>query len=196
MIKNRRDLKYFNERDGIALGVKKENIVYSFIKSIYTTNYIVRFQKLLRKCEYHKNNRSKFLHKVLFLYYYFFFVRLSAKLGFSIPLNVFGPGLAIVHYGTIVVSNKAKVGANCRIHPSTCIGASGGKAEAPIIGNNVYIGPGVKIYGNITIADNTAFAANAAVNKSVTESGYLIGGVPATKIKEIEIATIIKHIKH
>jgi serine O-acetyltransferase len=196
MIKNRRDLKYFNERDGIALGVKKENIVYSFIKSIYTTNYIVRFQKLLRKCEYHKNNRSKFLHKVLFLYYYFFFVRLSAKLGFSIPLNVFGPGLAIVHYGTIVVSANAKVGSNCRIHPSTCIGAAGGKSEAPQIGDNVYIGPGAKLYGNIQIGNNIAIAPNAAVSSSFLEENMLIGGIPAKKIKEIDILSIIKHLKN
>jgi serine O-acetyltransferase len=195
MVRTKKDLKFYIKADRIALNAP-ELTVWFYIKNLYSPNYIISFQKLLRKCEFHKNNNSKILHKVLFLCYYFYFVRLSVKLGFSIPLNVFGPGLCIVHYGTIVVSNKAKVGANCRIHPSTCIGASGGKAEAPIIGNNVYIGPGVKIYGNITIADNTAFAANAAVNKSVTESGYLIGGVPATKIKEIEIATIIKHIKH
>jgi serine O-acetyltransferase len=126
---------------------------------------------------------------------YFTYLRLSAKLGFSIPFNVFGPGLAIVHYGTIVVNANAKVGANCRIHPSTCIGASGGKSEAPKIGDNVYIGPGAKIYGDIVIANNIAVAANAAVNTSFFEEGILIAGVPAVKIKEIDISLLIKHLK-
>jgi len=120
---------------------------------------------------------------------------LSAKLGFSIPLNVFGPGLCIVHYGTVVVSVNAKVGANCRIHPSTCIGAAGGKMEAPKIGDNVYIGPGAKLYGNIQIGNNIVIAPNAAVSSSFTENGILIGGVPAKKIKDIDISTIIKHLK-
>ena len=134
-------------------------------------------------------------HKVLFTIYYFFFSKLSVKLGFTIPLNVFGPGLCIVHYGTIVISPNAKVGANCRIHPSTCIGAAGGKMEAPQVGDNVYIGPGAKLYGNIQIGNNIAIAPNAAVASSFTENGILIGGVPAKKIKEIDISTIIKHLK-
>ena len=122
-------------------------------------------------------------------------MKISLKLGFSIPINVFGPGLAIVHYGTIVINANAKVGANCRIHPSTCIGASGGSSKAPQIGDNVYIAPGVKIYGDITLANNIATAANAAVGKSFEEENILIGGVPAVKIKNIDITKIIKHIK-
>ena len=126
----------------------------------------------------------------------FRFMKLSRVLGFSIPENVFGPGLAIVHYGTIVVNANAKVGANCRLHPSTCIGASGGTSKAPIIGNNVYIGPGSKIYGDITIGNNIAISANAAVGKSFVEENVMIGGVPAKKIKEINIYKIIKHISN
>lgn len=121
-------------------------------------------------------------------------LRISVKLGFSIPENVFGPGLSIVHYGTIVVNANAKVGSNCRIHADTNIGESGGVAGAPNIGNNVYLAPGVKIYGNITIANNTAIAANACVNSSFNIENTLIGGIPAKVIKNIDIKQIIKHI--
>nr|WP_292372222.1 hypothetical protein [Methanosarcina sp. UBA411] len=50
------------------------------------------------------------------------------------------------------------------------------------MGNNVYIGPGAKIFGNITIADDIAIGANSVVNKSFYEKGISIAGVPAKKI--------------
>jgi serine O-acetyltransferase len=53
---------------------------------------------------------------------------------------------------------------------------------APQIGNNVYIGPGAKIFGEIVIADNIAIGANSVVNKSFYEKGISIAGVPAKKI--------------
>jgi serine O-acetyltransferase len=46
----------------------------------------------------------------------------------------------------------------------------------------VYIGPGVKIYGPIEIADNIAIGANSVVNRSFIESGITIAGNPARKI--------------
>lgn len=194
MITTRNELQNYLKSDLLALGLTEKNFGWS-VKEILFPNRIKKFQKLLRKCEYHKNNMHSTHHKVLFTIHYFFFTKLSVKLGFTIPLNVFGPGLCIVHYGTIVISPNAKVGSNCRIHPSTCIGASGGKMEAPQVGDNVYIGPGAKLYGNITIGNNIAIAPNAAVASSFTENGILIGGVPAKKIKEIDISTIIKHLK-
>lgn len=119
---------------------------------------------------------------------------MSVKLGFSIPEIVFGPGLAIVHYGTIVVNGNAKVDSNCQIYTDTNIGESGGLAGAPTIGNIVYLAPGVKIYDNINIANNKAIAANACVNSSSQEENILLGGIPANFIKKIDIKQIIKHI--
>ena len=193
MIKTEKDLRYYLSIDRLALG-KKNNNLFSFIKHIFFPDYIHLFQIYLRKSEYYYNNKSKIYLLVPFLFYFFKYKRLGLKLGFSIPLNVFGPGLAIMHYGTIVVNPRAKVGANCRIHVCTNIGESGGVAGAPQIGDNVYIGPGAKIYGAISIANNTVIAANAAVNKSILEEGMLVAGVPARIIKDIDVKRIIKHI--
>lgn len=74
------------------------------------------------------------------------------------------------------------------------IGASGGTSDAPTIGDNVYIGPGAKIYGGIQLGNNIAIAANSSVNKSFEENSILIAGSPARKIKEFDVKTIIKHI--
>lgn len=155
---------------------------------------IENFKRLLRKAEYLKNVKHGWLSKIIYLFIRYRLKKVSLRLGFSIPENVFGPGLTIPHYGTIIVSAKAKVGANCRIHACTNIGESGGIAGAPIIGDNVYIGPGAKIYGNITIASNIAIAANAAVNKSFLNEHKMIGGVPAKEIGDIDIKQIIKHV--
>ena len=80
----------------------------------------------------------------------------------------------------------AKIGKNCRIHVCTNIGRaiSHGEAGAPIIGDNVYIGPGVKMFGKIKIGHNTAIGANSVVNKSFEEGNCTIAGVPAKKISD------------
>ncbi|MFA0116638.1 serine O-acetyltransferase [Vibrio breoganii] len=101
------------------------------------------------------------------------------KLSFSIPPNVFGPGLAIVHRGTIVVSGKAKIGEGCRIHVCVNIGTNPNKEGAPKIGDNCYIGPGAKIYGNVTIGDNVKIGANSVVNKSFFDGNCTLVGIPA-----------------
>lgn len=49
------------------------------------------------------------------------------------------------------------------------IGANQGSMKAPLIGNDVYIGPGAVIFGDIEIADGCYIGANAVVLKSVTE---------------------------
>ena len=84
---------------------------------------VVRFQCRLRKIEYLHNVRNR----NIFCNIYRFMLevmnhRLAIRWGFSIPKNVFGAGLCIVHYGTLVVSRQSQIGENCRIHPSTSIG--------------------------------------------------------------------------
>ena len=136
----------------------------------------LRFQLRLRKIEYLYNVRrhNPFCRIGLFVLEIINH-RLATRLGFSIPKNVFGPWLCIVHYGTIVVSPLAKIGAWCRIHPSTSIGEYNG---APKCGDYVYIGPGAKLFGNITIGSNVAIGANSVVNNSFG-SNLTIAGIPA-----------------
>lgn len=128
---------------------------------------IWKFQRLLRKTEYYNNCQKSRVHKLYLKYLFFRLHRVSVHLGYSIPINVFGPGLCIAHRGTIVVNKAARVGENCRIHACTNIGSGRDSIIlAPKIGNDVYVGPGAKIFGNIEIADNIAIGANSVVNKS------------------------------
>ena len=143
---------------------------------------IFKFQRTMRKLEYLTNCNKNKLLRLLTRYRY----RLqSRQLGFEIPINVFGPGLSIAHAGTIVVNGGAKVGANCRLHVCVNIGTEAGKStDAPTIGDNCYIGPGVKMFGKIVIGDNVAIGANAVVNKSFPEGNATLGGIPAKVISQ------------
>ncbi len=175
-IKSKRDYEFYLEADRLALGknYKKPRLI---------GDDIWKFQRLLRQAEYYSNCRNSLLHKLYLKYILFRFHRMSIRLGFSIPINVFGPGLCIAHRGTIVVNKGARVGENCRIHACTNIGSGRDNIFlAPKIGNGVYIGPGAKIFGSVEIADNIAIGANSVVNRSFYERGISIAGVPAKKI--------------
>ncbi|MDB9782775.1 serine acetyltransferase [Winogradskyella sp.] len=193
MIKSNTDYHYYIKEDKKALKINNLNLIGQIFNFI-SPNQIWKFQRTLRKVEYYQNCKNTGLNKIYFYYLKFKFKKISLKLGFSIPPNVFGPGLSIVHYGTIVVNSAAKIGANCRLHVCVNIGASGGEKEAPQLGDNIYIAPGAKIYGNISIANNTAIGANAVVNKSFVEENTVIAGIPAKVIGQVDLKKIIKHI--
>ena len=193
MIFTKNDYKHYITQDQIARGIKLKTIPQKLKQLIYM-DPTWKFQRRLRQVEYYYNREKNFFQRIYYYYLEYRFKKLSIQLGFSIPKNAFGPGLSIPHYGNIIVNSKAKIGSNCKIHSGVNIGASGGNPEAPIIGDNVYIGPGAKIYGNIKITNNIVIAANAAVATDFLDENIVIGGIPAKKIKSIDIKTIIKHI--
>lgn len=84
----------------------------------------------------------------------------------------------------IVISYKSSFGNSVIIMHQVTIGTAMVKEKvkndlkAPQIGNNVYIGAGAKIIGDICIGDNVIIGANAVVVKDVP-SGCTALGVPA-----------------
>lgn len=179
MIQSWDDYQFFLAADKLALGVE-----HSRPRPFRDEEW--RFQRLLRKVEFYMNCRRSIWWRPYYLLLRWRFKRASTQCGYTIPPNVFGAGLAIAHRGTIVVNDAARVGENCRLHVCVNIGTSAGADDgvAPRIGNNVYIGPGAKIFGEIEIADDVVIGANAVVNKSFTEKGITIAGVPARKVSD------------
>lgn len=109
--------------------------------------------------------------------------RLGLKLGLEIVENSFDEGLIIYHTGNIVVNGYARIGKDCRLHGSNCIGNNGVSEETPRIGERVDIGAGAILIGGITIADDITVGAGAVVITSFTEPGIVIAGIPARKVK-------------
>ncbi|WP_035348123.1 serine O-acetyltransferase [Heyndrickxia ginsengihumi] len=177
MIKSKRDYLFYLEQDKKALGIRKK------YPTPFVSDEIWKYQRLMRKTEYYLNCKGK-LFKPYFYLLKARYKKMSVKLGFTIPLNCFGYGLSIAHYGTICINPKVKIGNYCRIHVATNIGGTGD--DVPTIGNHVYIAPGVKMFGKITIADGTKIGANSVVNKSFLESNTTITGAPAKVIKKNE----------
>lgn len=175
MINSREDYLYYLNSDKKSLGIKRK-------RPRIFGDEIWKFERLLRKMEYYINCKRSIVWKPFFWLMRLRFHRLSMILSFEIPFNVVGPGISLAHKG-ILVSPGAKIGKNCRIHDGVNIGTEAGyDYRAPIIGDNVYIGPGVKMYGKIEIASGITIGANAVVNKSFTEPNISIAGVPAIKI--------------
>jgi serine O-acetyltransferase len=179
MITSKKEYLFYLESDRIALNIKKK-------KPSIIGDEIWKFEQLLRKLEYYINcNKCHFPFNFYLLYLRFKFHYYSLLLGFSIGINTFGPGLSIAHIGTIIVHGNSRIGENCRIHACVNIGTQAGYADkVPKIGNNVFIGPGVNIFGDISIADDIAIGANSCVNKTFTEPCITIAGIPAKKISD------------
>lgn len=87
--------------------------------------------------------------------------------------------------GGIVVNPLVKIGKNCNLSQGVTIGQlnRGIKKGVPVIGNNVYIGPGAKVIGNIKIGDNVAIGANSVVVDDVPNNSVVIG-VPAKIVSQ------------
>lgn len=177
MISSRKEYEHFLERDRLALSKSGKPRILG--------DLIWKYQRLLRKLEFYTNCKHGPLWGIFKRYLEIRFYLFSIGLGFSIAPNTFGPGLRIAHRGTLIVSNYARIGENCTIHTCVNIGVKAGTDnKAPVIGNNVYIGPGAKIFGDIIIADSIAIGANSVVNRSFLEQNITIGGVPAIKISD------------
>lgn len=157
-----------------------------YVKKIVYNDHLMliyKYIKFIRKEEYHYNNNNKLISKFLYVYYIRKKNKLGNKLGFSIGHNCFGPGLTIYHHGNIIINGFVKVGKNCKLHGDNCIGNNGFNNETPVLGDNIDIGVGAKIIGNVFLADNIIIGANAVVVNSFYEKGITIAGVPARRVK-------------
>jgi len=89
---------------------------------------------------------------------------------------IIGAGLYIQHGFSTIISAKS-IGENCWINQQVTIGFTN-LTDTPTIGNGVRITAGAKVFGNITIGDNSVIGANAVVFKNVPPNCTVVG-VPA-----------------
>lgn len=167
--------------------LKKEQKIYGisspkeYIKKALLCDHdylLYKYLKQLRLLEYYYGR-----NKILFQIYQRRKNKMGAKLGITIWHNCVGEGLRIWHYGSIVVNGHAKIGENCQLHGENCIGNKGDfDKAAPVLGDNVDVGIGAKVIGDIYIANNVKIGANAVVTKSCYKEGATLVGVPAREI--------------
>ena len=125
--------------------------------------------------------RPALLRKIFSLIYRVLYKLVQIVTGIELPCEVpIGKNFCIEHSGGIVVSGFAKFGDNCRIRNGVVIGLSRVSDPcAPVFGNNVDIGAGAKVLGNIRVGNNVCIGANAVVLQDVPDNCIAVG-VPAT----------------
>jgi len=108
-----------------------------------------------------------------------------------------GRSLFIDHGMGVVIGETAIIGDNVLLYQGVTLGGTGlekGKRH-PTIGNNVVIGAGAKVLGNITVGDNSYIGSNAVIIKDVPANSTVVG-VPGriTKQEGKKIDISLDHI--
>jgi len=101
------------------------------------------------------------------------------------PGAAIGKGFFVDHGMGVVVGETAVIGDNVTLFQGVTLGGTGketGKRH-PTIGNNVVIGAGAKVLGNIKIGDNSYIGANAVVLRDVPHNSTVVG-VPGHVTKQ------------
>lgn len=113
------------------------------------------------------------------------FAFIKMGLNTDIPATVLiGDNVNFQHPFGIVIHPRVVIGENAVIRQQVTIGGkSVGRTELiPKIGNNVEIGAGAKIIGDISIGNNVVIGANSVVVKDVPDDD-VVAGVPAKSVK-------------
>lgn len=183
MIKTRKELKRILKLEKALYYSSNINRFASIDRFCLESDKLLwKFQSLLRKEEFFYQKRKKLFCLIRYMAIHRRKNKLGSRLGLSIPHSVFEEGLRIYHYGSIVVNGNARVGKNCKLHGNNCIGNKGISLGAPVIGDNVDLGFGSCVIGDITLGSNFLIGANSLVNKSYSndsESYVVLVGSPA-----------------
>lgn len=139
---------------------------------------LMRLSRMLRS---YSATRFGIYHLVAFLH-----SRAAVRYGVCIdPMTEIGGGFYLAHALNIVVNRRCRIGRNVNLSHGVTVGIAnrGSRPGTPEIGNNVYIGPGVVVFGAIRIGDNAAIGANAVVTKDVPPSSVVVG-IPGKVISQ------------
>lgn len=187
MISSPKELKFYITADRIMNGyAPKKTIKEWLIKTFYGGGVIISYLEAMRCYSYYERQNG-ILNFIRRIYYGRIFHNLGVKLGFSIGSDVFGYGLVIPHYGTIVVGDTNKIGNYAVLHTSTCISAKDSE-----IGDGLYLSTGAKITQHVEFGNGIMIGANSIVNKRANQpdsrlTNQLLVGAPAKIIRQQSI---------
>lgn len=104
--------------------------------------------------------------------------RAKRKTGIEIhPGAVIGKSFFIDHGVGVVIGETTIIGDNVTIYHGVTLGgvSNTNKKRHPTIKNNVIIGCGAKVLGDITIGNNVKIGANSTVLKDVEDNKTVVG---------------------
>jgi len=181
MIRTKKELKFYIMADRMMNRGCFKSSIGQRIKEVFLPDYIMRYLVAMRKVSYYNHQVGGVINRISSIYNNCVYRRLGMKLGYSIGPDVFGYGLVIPHYGTIVAYSKS-IGNYAVLHTSTCI-----TDRQRTIGNGLYLSTGAKITTGDNIGDGVTIAANSVVTKGEPLGYALLAGTPAVKKTERKI---------
>lgn len=98
-----------------------------------------------------------------------------------LPETEIGPGLAIMHFGGVVITRQCRIGCNCLLYHNVSIVTMRNR-QGPDIGDNFYAGTGATLIGAIVIEDDVSVGAGSVVTRSVPRD-CVVAGVPARFVR-------------
>jgi len=174
-IKSKQDLMEFLNYEKKNYGRKNTKMPLVCVRE---KSYLWKYNVLLRKAEYYTNTRKK----IRSLIYRAWLSRYQNQHQIHIPINTFDKGLRLMHLGPILVNAKVKAGKDIALHINTSLVAGGSNDYAPVLSDNIVVGVGAVILGDVHLAKHIAVGANSVVNKSFDEENIAIAGAPAKKV--------------
>ena len=132
--------------------------------------------------------KNVLVRKICSFIYKFLYKLVQILTGIEMPCEAeVGDNFLIDHFGGIVISGYAKFGDNCRLRNGVVVGLKNVTEPcAPQIGNNVDIGAGAKILGNIKIGNNVNIGANSVVLTDVPDNAIAVGVPAVIKMKKMK----------
>ena len=136
-----------------------------------------RFTWYLRKVAFYQTRKRGLgifgyvYHRILLNHYRF-------RYGFDIsPTTSIGPGFYLGHFGSVVISPFAILGANVNVAKGATIGATsrGARKGAPVLEDRVWVGVNATVVGRITIGREALIAPGAYVNFDVPSGAVVLG---------------------
>jgi len=160
----------------------------AFLRAWYVAGF--RYTFFMRSCKYFAS--KGFFGKGIFMICRVALRHYSVKYGFQIPWQTnIGPGLAIGHYGPIIVNPNSSIGANCNITVGVLLGLSArtdsdGRNigfDYPVVGNRVALNNSSKILGGVNISSAAVVGVSSVVTKDVPRNAVVVGA-PAKIISD------------
>lgn len=104
MIRNKKELDFYIKADTYMNRGYFNPPLKERLKKVFMSDDIMAFLRYMRKCQYYSQRGG--VSRLYFKWCNHQYHLVSRRLGFSIGFNVFGYGLVIPHYGTIVVGKQ------------------------------------------------------------------------------------------
>ena len=93
------------------------------------------------------------------------------------PAAKIGKNLFIDHGMGVVIGETAEIGDNCTIYQGVTLGGTGKERNKrhPTLKDNVVVGAGAKVLGNIIVGNNVKIGANSVVLKDIPDDCTVVG---------------------